>query len=96
MTVKGMLRKAGIRFGGGIRARISRAIDNALFAIWERGCAEVGPEDTIITLFALVSHDPSYRHPLWLRQRFAAHRATLINAVQDGRVRRARWVMEEL
>jgi hypothetical protein len=96
MTVKGMLRAAGIKFGGGRRARISRAIDNALFAIWEKGCAEVGPEDTAIVLFALVAFDPHFRHPLWLKQRFRAHRAAITTAVQTGDIRKARWVLEQL
>lgn len=94
MTIKGLLRAAGIPLGGAIRAQLSRAIDDALFAVWEKACEIEDGESAALILFGIVSHDPTFRPPLWLRYRFAAHRAAITTAVQNGDIRHVRWGLE--
>lgn len=94
MTVKGFLRSIGVPLGGAVRSRVSRAIDDALFAVWTNACELYDGETAAVMLFAMLSYDPHYRPPLWLSRRFAAHRAGIETAVQNGTVRQIRWSLE--
>lgn len=93
-TVKAMLREAGVPLGGAIRASISKAIDDALFEVWEEACYFEGGETGAKILFAIVSYDPTFRPPLWLKLRLQAHKAAIQEAVQNGEIRRARYALE--
>jgi hypothetical protein len=84
LSIKATLRAAGVAPGGAIRAALSRRIDDTLFAIWENGCGMMDAEDVAKILFVIVARDHGYRIPHWLRQRFDAHRAAIIDAVETG------------
>lgn len=85
MSVKGMLRRQGLPLGGAIRASYTRALDDCLFLLWLEAMADHGdPEQAACQLWWVVSHDPSYTHPLWLALAFKRHKAAIVQAHHEG------------
>lgn len=83
-TIKAYLREAGIQPSGSIRSAISRALEDALFALWENACNLYDGDTAAVLLFAVISRDPSFRVPLWVQLRLRAHRAAVIDAHDSG------------
>jgi hypothetical protein len=94
LTIKAFLRQNGAPLSGSVRAALSRQIDDALFSMWENACEMYDGEQAAVILFALVAHDPSFRLPHWLILRLKAHKAAILNALDDGSIRHSQWAME--
>jgi hypothetical protein len=94
LTIKAALRQAGLPLSGSVRAAMSRQIDDALFSLWENACAMYDAETAAVILFSVVCNDPSFRMPHWLILRLKAHKAAIINAVDDGSIKHAQQGQE--
>ena len=81
MSIKGILRAEKLRLNGATRARTARQLEDALWMLWVGMCDEHGGEEAALSLWKVVSLDPSFKRPYWLDCRLRAHSRAILESV---------------
>lgn len=84
LSIKAQLRAEGIALSGSVRAHRAKELDDALMAFWEAACEVHGGETAATLAFWLVSRDPKFEIPHWLRCCFGRHRLAVCASVPAG------------